>query len=168
MLISIAPFLLFFIFPCLFLVSGIFDVLTGRIPDWVSGMIVLAFFGYAILAGWSLETILYHCGICILVFFAGFVFFAFGWAGGGDGKLAAAGALWFGPSAVIDFLALSFIFGGLLVGIVFLLRMFPLSESMVRTKWLQRWVAGNDGLPFGLAMAAAVLVMRQIGFEIPA
>lgn len=157
----------FFILPALFLVAGIFDVLTGRIPDWIVLTISGSFLVYVVLAGWKIEMVLYHCGIAALVFLAGFVVFILGWAGGGDGKLATAGALWFGPSVVVDFLTLSFIFGGVLVGIAFFLRHIPLPEFLLRQTWLQRWIAGDDGLPFGLAMAAAVLVLRQIGFDLP-
>lgn len=167
MLFSVAPILVYFVLPCLFLVAGIFDVLTGRIPDWIVITLGVAFFAFAILSGWQGETILDHVLIALVVFVAGFGLFWLGWVGGGDGKLAAIGALWFGPSSVLDFLSLSFIFGGLLVAIVFLFRVAPLPAPVLRQPWIQRWIGGKEGLPFGVAMAAAVLVLRQIGFDFP-
>ena len=47
-----------------------------------------------------------------------FSLFALNWMGGGDAKLIAATALWFGPSALLaDYVLLAAMLGGLLIGL---------------------------------------------------
>jgi prepilin peptidase CpaA len=147
------------IIPGLFLVAGFYDVLTTRIPDWTSLAIIAIFFLFAWLIGMSGQTLLMHIGIGILAFLIGFLLFAMGWVGGGDGKLAAAGALWFGAEKALLFISLSFIYGAILVGIIMILRMRFLSDKIKHWAWLNPWLRGQEGLPFGLAMAASVLSM---------
>lgn len=145
--------------PGLFMLAGIYDVLTGRIPDWISVSLVAVFLAYSFLIGFSIETVAWHAAIGLLVFFAGFVVFALGWMGGGDGKLAAAGALWFGPAQIQEFFIVSFIYGAALVAVMFVLRRIPLPPILLRQEWFVRWLDGNEGLPFGLAMAGSVLTI---------
>lgn len=145
--------------PLLFMIAGIFDLLTGRIPDLISILLLIGFFIFAFLSDYSLFTFSLHIGLGFLVFFLGFLAFSLGWIGGGDGKLAAAGAIWFGPETAFDFFTLSFVYGAGLVFIVFVLRRIALPPLLFKQDWLMRWVNGKDGLPFGLAMAAAVLTL---------
>lgn len=152
-----AHLLYYLIFPGLFLIAGFYDLLTTRIPDWISISLLGLFFIFALASGLTIEQIAWHCAIGALVFMAGFVFFALGWAGGGDGKLAAMGALWLGYENALGFILLSFIFGALLVVVIIALRSLPLPEFIKKQQWLKVWLHGQDGLPFGLAMAAAVL-----------
>lgn len=154
-----AHLLYYLIFPGLFLVAGFYDLLTTRIPDWISISLLGLFFAFALATGLSIEQLAWHSGIGILVFMAGFAFFVLGWAGGGDGKLAAMGALWLGDEKALGFILLSFIYGAVLVGIITALRILPLPEFIKKQEWLKVWLRGQDGLPFGLAMAAAVFSM---------
>ena len=154
--------LIYFVIPGLFLVAGLFDVLTTRIPDWISLSVVTLFVLYAFSIGMPIASIGMHFGTGILVFFAGFLAFSLGLMGGGDGKLAAAGALWFGPALAPSFLMLAFIYGGVMVALIFAMRRVPLPAFMVRQPWLMVWVQGHEGLPFGLAMAAAVMTVTRM------
>ena len=157
-----APFITFLsviIIPGLFLVAGFYDVLTTRIPDWISLAIIVTFVLFAWLSGMSAYAIMIHGGVGILAFLIGFLLFAMGWVGGGDGKLAAAGALWFGAEKALLFISLSFIYGAILVGIIMILRIRFLSDKIKHWAWLNPWLRGQEGLPFGLAMAASVLSM---------
>jgi len=157
--ISIVAF--FFFLPGLFLLAGIFDVLTGRIPDWISIALVVVFVGLSLIVGKAWMDFGLHCAVAIAVFFAGFIAFAMGWMGGGDGRLAAAGALWFGPALTFEFLAIAFFYGAAMVGMMYVVRLCPIPAPILRQPWVERWVVGNDGLPFGLAMAASVLTLRS-------
>jgi prepilin peptidase CpaA len=105
-----------------------------------------------------------HWGVAVIVFMLGFLVFSMGWMGGGDGKLAAVGALWFGPQLTPSFIILSFIFGGFMVLAVIVLRSITLPGIVERQAWLMQWVRGKEGLPFGLAMAGAVLTLIQVEF----
>lgn len=153
--------LMIFLLPGLFMLAGFYDVLTTRIPDWISITLVAGFVIWALAAGLGMWAFAAHAGVALLVFFAGFAAFSLGWMGGGDGKLAAAGALWFGPSLTLEFITLSFIYGALMVFVMTFLRRVPLPVPVLRQAWLMQWVNGSEGLPFGLAMAAGVLTVLR-------
>ena len=59
-----------------------------------------------------LALIASHAGAGALVLVIAFACFAFGWIGGGDAKLAAAAALWFGFDHLLDYLVYASLFGG--------------------------------------------------------
>ena len=54
------------------------------------------------------------------------VFFSQGWIGGGDAKLAAATALWFGFAHLLDYLIYASLFGGVLTLVLIQFRKLPL------------------------------------------
>lgn len=162
--VDISFFLISLVLPGLFILGGIFDVLTTRIPDGISISLVVAFVFYAIFQNYDLNTFGLHFGVAVLVFLSGFVMFSLGWMGGGDGKLAAAGALWFGPNLVLPFVLLSFMLGGIMVMAMIGLRSIPLPQWVHRQSWLMQWVSGQNGFPFGFAMAISVLAIVSIEF----
>ena len=61
-----------------------------------------------------------------LVLVVAFGFFTQGWIGGGDAKLAAATALWFGFDHLLDYLIYASLFGGVLTLLLLQFRMLPL------------------------------------------
>ena len=61
-----------------------------------------------------------------------FVFFARGWIGGGDAKLAAATALWLGFDHLVAYLLYASIFGGVLTLAMIQFRLMPLPQAAGR------------------------------------
>ena len=59
-----------------------------------------------------------------------FVFFARGWIGGGDAKLAAATALWLGFDHLLAYLLYASLFGGLLTLVLLQVRTMPLPSLL--------------------------------------
>ena len=55
-----------------------------------------------------------HVGAALAVLVVTFVFFARGWIGGGDAKLAAATALWLGFDQLLNYLIIASLLGGIL------------------------------------------------------
>lgn len=133
------------------------DAMSFTIPNWLSGGLALAFpIGAALLGlGWM------DFGLHLLVGFGalliGMALFAPGWIGGGDAKLIAAAALWFGWPDAAMFIAKSALMGGVLaVGLIMLRRAAP------ATGLPQKWLTGTllaDGAPapYGIALAAGAL-----------
>ena len=78
------------IFPILAIVAGLHDLLTMKIPNWISGLLIVAFFPVALLVGLDLPTVGAHVGVGLLALFIGAGMFALNWIGGGDAKLIAA------------------------------------------------------------------------------
>ncbi|NJM33829.1 MAG: peptidase [Rhodomicrobium sp.] len=143
----------FFIFPALMVFAASYDCLAMTISNRLCLVIAAAFFPSAIVAGFGGETIALHaaCGLAMLAL--GFLLFARGWIGGGDAKLFAAAALWFGWDATLDFGIATAIAGGLLataiLGMCEIARYFP-AATLIR-------FPSRPEMPYGVALAAGAL-----------
>jgi prepilin peptidase CpaA len=93
------------------------------------------------------------------VFFIVFAFFAFGWIGGGDAKLAAVTALWFSPEEALQFFVYAALLGGLLTLLVLAFRARLLPATLVRVGWIAQLHDPKAGVPYGAAMAPAALLV---------
>jgi prepilin peptidase CpaA len=93
------------------------------------------------------------------VLVAAFVCFAFGWIGGGDAKLAAAAALWFGFAHLLNYLVYASLFGGALTLLLLQFRQWPLPYALAGQPWLLKLHAKESGIPYGIALAVGALVI---------
>jgi prepilin peptidase CpaA len=87
------------------------------------------------------------------------VFFAMGWIGGGDAKLAAATALWLGFDHLLAYLIYASLFGGLLTFLLLQSRALPLPRFLSGQSWAERLHRKDCGVPYGIALAAAALAV---------
>jgi prepilin peptidase CpaA len=119
---AILPHVLFLLFPLLVALGAVSDALTMTIPD----RLALALFGGFVLlapvAGLDWASVALHCAAAAVVLAGAFGLFACGWIGGGDGKFAAAIALWLGWSHLLAFMAATAIFGGVLALAILVVR----------------------------------------------
>ena len=88
-----------------------------------------------------------------------FVFFARGWIGGGDAKLAAATALWLGLAHLVDYLLYASLLGGALTLLILQFRVVPLPKMLWGRQWAERLHERDNGVPYGIALAAAALLV---------
>jgi prepilin peptidase CpaA len=100
-----------------------------------------------------------HLGAAAAVLVVAFVFFARGWIGGGDAKLAAATALWLGFDHLLTYLLYASLFGGLLTIVLLKVRTLPLPSLLSGQSWAERLHRTDSGVPYGIALAAAALVV---------
>lgn len=147
------------IFPVLMAYAAASDLLTMRIPNRLSLLLVAAFCVFAAVGGLGLEALLLHVAAGALVLTVAFGLFAFGWIGGGDAKLAAATALWFGFPALSDYLSIASILGGGLSAAILLLRRVDLPPFASGWTWLARLHDPKSGVPYGIALSAAALAI---------
>lgn len=70
------------------------DVAQRRVPNWLSGITLLAGLGFAVVLGGGQQA-LWHLAHSAIALLAGMGLFALGMWGGGDGKFYAAVAAWF-------------------------------------------------------------------------
>src|ERR1700761_2904695 len=84
------------LFPALMAFAAASDLLTMTISNRVSLLLAGAFLVLAIASGMAPTDILLHVGAGAFMLVVAFSCFAMGWVGGGDAKIAAAAALWFG------------------------------------------------------------------------
>ena len=93
------------LFPALMAFAASSDLLTMTISNRVSLLLVGGFFVLAIMIGHAARrrsACMSAPALAVLV--VTFVFFARGWIGGGDAKLAAATALWLGFDQLLNYL----------------------------------------------------------------
>lgn len=146
-------------FPALMAYAAASDLLTMTIPNRISLALIAAFFALAIWLGLPLAEIGLHVGAALAVLCVTFTLFAFGWIGGGDAKLAAATALWFGFGALPEYLVLASALGGGLTLLILVLRSWPMPIIAMGWPWLSRLREPQNGVPYGIALAAAALVV---------
>jgi len=145
-------------FPALIAFAAASDLLTMTISNRISVALVAGFAALAVATGMPLTDIGWHAAAAAIVLTGAFVFFAFGWIGGGDAKLAAAISLWFGFDQMVSYLLIASIFGGGLTLLILRFRGFMLPVSWAGQDWIQRLHRKETGVPYGIALAAAALI----------
>ena len=113
------------VFPALMAFAASSDLFTMTISNRVTAALVVGFVAMALITGMSPAEMLTHAGAAAAVLAVTFVFFARGWIGGGDAKLAAATALWLGFDHLFDYLIYASLFGGALTILLLQYRMLP-------------------------------------------
>jgi prepilin peptidase CpaA len=147
------------IFPLLMAYAASSDLLTMRISNRIVLLLLGSYFLVAPIVGLPLGDIgmaLLSAGIVLVVAFA---FFAFGWIGGGDAKLVAATTLWLGFGLTLPYLVYAALLGGGLTLMILAVRRWPLPEALGRIKWIDRLHDSKGGIPYGIALAAAGLLV---------
>ncbi|HEX2257235.1 MAG TPA: prepilin peptidase [Afifellaceae bacterium] len=134
------------------------DATTMKIRNGLVLLLLLAYPVLAPLAGLSLSEMGISAAAAVAVLVGGFAFFAFGWIGGGDAKLATVTALWLGAGALIPFLVYAALFGGALTLLLLQFRTMLLPASWYAQPWIARLHGRHTGVPYGVAMATAALV----------
>jgi prepilin peptidase CpaA len=147
------------LFPALMAFAACSDLLTMTISNRVSLALVAGFAVLAFVIGMNPALVLSHMGAAAVVLVAAFVFFARGWIGGGDAKLAAATALWLGFDQLMPYLLYASLFGGALTIVLLNIRTMPLPSLLSGQSWAERLHRQDSGVPYGIALAAAALVV---------
>jgi prepilin peptidase CpaA len=147
------------LFPALMAFAAASDLVSMTISNRVSLALVASFFVLAIASGMGLHEVLSHTGAGAAVLAAGFACFAFGWIGGGDAKVAASAALWFGIDHLLPYLLYASLFGGALTLLLLQFRQWPLPYPLLGQAWLARLHAKESGIPYGIALALGALVI---------
>jgi prepilin peptidase CpaA len=147
------------LFPAMMAFAASSDLLTMTIANRVSLVLVGGFLILAMLCGLSGADIASHFGAAGAVLAVAFFCFAFGWIGGGDAKLAAATALWLGFGHLFDYLVYASILGGALTLAIVQFRSLPMPHVLAGREWAERLHRHGGGVPYGIALAAAALVV---------
>jgi prepilin peptidase CpaA len=151
--------LILIVFPAAMAYAAASDLFTMTISNRVSLLLVAGFVIVAPASGLSLSDIGLHFAAGFLVLACTFIMFARGWIGGGDAKLAAAIALWFGFTHMTEFLLLAAMFGGWLTLGLLEMRNNPLPSFLERQPWAIKLHRVDTGIPYGIALAGAALLV---------
>lgn len=148
-----------FVFPALMAFAASSDLLTMTISNRVSLLLIAGFLVLAPLSGMPIATIGMHVAAGMAVLVVAFTCFALGWIGGGDAKVAAAAALWFGFDHLMPYLLFASVFGGALTLLMLQFRQWPLPYALAAQPWLNRLHGRDNGIPYGIALALGALMV---------
>lgn len=139
--------------------AGLMDLLTMRIRNW---LVLALLASYAFLApavgldheaiGWSIVT-------ALAVLLCAFLLFSLNWIGGGDAKLAAVTALWLGAEQTLDYILYAALLGGVLSIVLLSFRRLEFPRNGRASLWISRLHRHETGVPYGVAMAPAALLV---------
>lgn len=146
------------VMPALVIVGGLHDLLTMKIPNWISVALVLLFFPVALLAGLGPTALAIHVGIGLAALFAGMGMFALRWIGGGDAKLMAATCLWLGLSGSGMFLLWTGVVGGAFCLLLMMARQHLQMVTPYAPGWASRLLEPKGDIPYGVAIAIGALL----------
>jgi prepilin peptidase CpaA len=147
------------LFPAMMAFAASSDLFTMTIANRVSLILIGGFVLLAGLTGMSLADMLTHAGVAAAVLVVAFLCFTRGWIGGGDAKLAATTVLWLGVSHLADYLVYASLMGGALTLLLIQYRAMPMPRLLLGREWAERLHRPDSGVPYGIALAAAALVV---------
>ncbi len=155
----IKDFLILTIFPGAMAFAAATDLFTMTVPNRLALVLGASFFMVAPLVGLGLSDIGLHVALALAALTITFAFFSFGWIGGGDAKLFAATCLWLGPTAILAYSINAALLGGALTLVLLIWRGLPLPVLLTNQGWLVRLHNSDEGVPYGIALAAAGLLV---------
>src|SRR5262245_33366758 len=147
------------LFPAMMAFAASTDLLTMTISNRISLVLTLGFFGLALVLGLSATDVAWHVAAGVAVLAITFTFFSLGWIGGGDAKLSAVIALWFGFDHLLNYVLYASLFGGVLTMAIIRFRIAPLPARLAGQDWIERLHKSDAGVPYGIALAASALIV---------
>jgi len=146
-------------FPIAMAIAASSDLLTMRISNKLVLLLTAGFFIVAVAVNLPLQQFAMHVLCSLIVLAVSFGLFALRLIGGGDAKLAAATTLWLGFGTTLPYLGYTALLGGVLTIVILLLRGLPLNPVLARMTWLARLHNKRSGIPYGVAMAVAGIMV---------
>lgn len=144
--------------PALVIIAGLKDLTSMTIPNWISAILVLAFFPVAFMVGLSPMQVGVHLGVGMLALVIGAGMFALNWIGGGDAKLMASACLWLGTTGSAMFLLWTGLFGGLFCLFLIFARFYSRPYLAGAPMWVGKLMEPKGDIPYGVAIAAGALM----------
>lgn len=139
--------------------AGLMDLATMKIRNELVLFLLAIYAALAPLAGFGAVQIGMSAAVAAAVFMTMFVFFGFGWIGGGDAKLISVVVLWIGAEHTLPYVAFMAIFGGILSLMLLPFRAMALPDFCARVPWVVQLHSREAGVPYGVAIAAAALLI---------
>jgi len=139
--------------------AGAMDLFTMTIPNKISIVLILMFLLLAPFSGFGWFEFAMHISAGVLFLLIGFALFAFGIVGGGDAKLLAVVGLWLGFEHLYEYSVYAVVIGGVITIGILMMRKMVMPVWMVRQNWFSRLYHDQTGVPYGIALAAAALII---------
>ncbi|AYG94466.1 pilus assembly protein CpaA [Brevundimonas naejangsanensis] len=146
------------VLPVLAIVAALHDLTTMKIPNWISGLLILGFFPAALALGLPLSMVGASVGLAVAALAVGAGMFALNWIGGGDAKLLAASVLWMGVSGGLPFLLYTALAGGGFCLLLMAARSRLPLLAQTGPGWVMRLMQPKGDIPYGVAIAVGALL----------
>ena len=144
---------IFVVFPFAMIHAALSDMFTMTISNRISLLLIATFLAIAPFIGLTWPGFALHLAAFALVLAVTFGLFAAGVMGGGDAKLMASTALWFGLGpALMHYVLVATVAGGVLTLLLVIVRRSPLATVAGEVRALRRIVDEKD-VPYGIALA---------------
>jgi prepilin peptidase CpaA len=152
------------ILPAILIAAAFFDLTTFTIPNMLPAAMFALFAAFLVVATLNGHALSWgqtwpHLLAGAVALSAGMGLFAAGWVGGGDAKLFAMACLWLGWDSMFEYTLVASLLGGMLTVALLVLRRFPLPSLLAAQPWLVRLADRNSGVPYGVALAIAALLV---------
>ena len=148
-----------FVFAFTMVRAGLSDLTTMKIRNGLMLLFLIAFVLLAPFAGFTAAEIGWSAVAAAGVLGCTFTFFALGWMGGGDAKLATLTVLWLGADHTATYLVYAAFLGGVLTVGLILLRTSILTAWLGTSPWMTQLLSPASGIPYGIALAVSGLLV---------
>jgi len=153
----VLSFLILAVFTATMLTAALKDASTMTIPNWVSLVLLAAFFVATPFVWQGFSHFGEHLLVGVTVFLLGFAMFAAGWLGGGDAKLMAATSFWWTWPDLLMYGIYTTLAGGVLAVFILIGRKY-VPVKIMTMPWMHRMFKDETKMPYGLALAFGALV----------
>lgn len=150
--------LLLAILPALVIVGGLKDLTTMKIPNWISGLLILGFLPAALALGLGPMAIGLHLAVGVAALLIGLGLFGLNLLGGGDVKLMAAACLWLGLTGSGVFVLATALVGGVFSLVLLVSRVWLQPYVGAGPGWLIQLMEPKGHIPYGVAIAIGALI----------
>ncbi len=145
--------------PVLLIAAAAWDLASFTIPNLIQILLVAGFALFVASGALGPAEFGTHLLAGFLGLVIGFTLFALGYIGGGDAKLFACVALWFGLHDVLPYALVASLFGGALTLGLLAMRKLPMPALLTNQSWLMRLHDEREGIPYGVALAAGAFFL---------
>lgn len=147
------------IFPLCMAMAAMTDMLSMTIPNRVSMLLAASFFVLAPFVGINMVDMGWHLLAGLCVFAVCFALFAINVMGGGDAKILAASALWFGfGPELLQYVTFVAYFGGILTLLLLMCRAQAAINIVQMLPIPSHFTNKEAGVPYGMAIGLAALL----------
>ncbi len=146
------------VFPFLVAAAAVSDFHNYKIPNWLTALMALAFLPVALSTGMLVPEIGMHYLAGFLLLLVGYMMFSLGIFGGGDAKMIAACAVWFGTQDTGSFLTSAVFCGGILA---FAMLFWTLAKYIIQLDlgdFIPSIRKVMPQMPYGVALAAGAVL----------
>ena len=155
----IPEFVVLVLLPAVLIAAAGWDIASFTIPNFLQAILLAGFVMFAFFTKMPLAVLGWHLTAAGIGLAAGFALFATGFVGGGDAKLFACVALWFGFPDIFTYAMIASVFGGALTLLLLAFRWLPLPQFLAAQAWLARLHDHRSGVPYGVALASGAFAV---------